>query len=195
MKLTNIIIPALVFGLAVTFTPMLNEAKNPSDIWTREPAVVMAERRAAIHYSFRKDLFSFMSAISRFESGGNIKSVNRYGMLGKYQFHINTLRVIGMPVKRSVFLKNEDIQDRAMILYMKQNREELLPYIQKYSGRKIFGVNITESSILAGAHFAGSTGVINFFKYGRNRRDGNGTRLTYYMSRFSGFNLEQLVDL
>lgn len=142
-----------------------------------------------------KGLFSFMKAVAKLESDGNPKVTSRYGMLGKYQFHINTLRSMGIITSRTKFLNDEMLQDSAMIQYMKDNRADLLPYITRYAGKKYRGIFITESAILAGAHFVGSTGVKNFFIKNTNRRDGNGTTLIKYMSKFTGYNLDKLKEL
>jgi hypothetical protein len=195
--LLRTIIPAALFVGAVLLTPKLpDRGVREKGFFGPDTVVVVADT------SMRKDstpkekeLFSFMNAVAQLESDGNSKVVNRYGMLGKYQFHIKTLRSMGIITSRTKFLNDETLQDSAMIKYMKENRQELLPYIKKYAGKEYKGVYITESAILAGAHFAGSTGVVNFFTKNKNRRDGNGTTLTKYMSKFTGYNLDKLMEL
>lgn len=174
----RMLITAGILAIAIAVTPKLPSKQT--------------EIFAPVHFISVKEtgLSAFLRKLAQLESSNNPVATNRYGMLGKYQFHPATIRSVGLSVTRKQFLNNEELQDTAMIRYLKSNKEELLPYIRKYAGTRYRGVDITESGILAGAHFAGSTGVINFFKYGRNRRDGNGFQLTKYMKTFNGFDLK-----
>lgn len=137
----------------------------------------------------------FIDRISQMESGGNHKIVNRFGMMGKYQFSMVAVRTtLGSRVSREQFLRNPELQDTAMVRLLKIHEGVLEPIIAKYDGKTFKGIKINRASILAGAHFAGAGGVINFFK--SNSRtgtvDANGTSLKYYMSKFSNFNLPSL---
>ena len=60
---------------------------------------------------------------------------------------------------------------------------------EKYSGMNLNGEIITESGILAAAHLSGPESVKTFFKYGKDRTDGNGVRISHYLIKFSGYNL------
>lgn len=137
----------------------------------------------------------FMSRVARIESNGNFRVKNQFGMMGKYQFSPSTVRVLGFKVTEKQFLNNPKIQDSVMLAYMKANHQELEPIIKKYNGKMFKGIRVTRAGILAGAHFAGTTGVINYFKsdehYGTS--DANGTTLRYYMAQFSNFNLPELL--
>ena len=133
----------------------------------------------------------FMERISEIESGGNHRVVNQYGMMGKYQFGMSTVRAVGLQVSRDEFLRNPELQDTAMVRLMKLHEQELKHLIERYEGRVIKGVKITRASVLAGAHFAGAGGVRAFLtnhdEYGTI--DGNGTTLKYYMSKFKDMHL------
>ena len=52
------------------------------------------------------------------------------------------------------------------------------------------GIYITESGILAAAHLAGPGNVKKFFRKGYEFKDGNGTKMTSYLERFSSYKLE-----
>lgn len=137
----------------------------------------------------------FIDRISQMESGGNHRIVNRFGMMGKYQFSMPAVRAtLGSRVSREQFLRNPELQDTAMVRLLKIHERTLEPIIAKYDGKVFKGIKINRASILAGAHFAGAGGVINFFK--TNSRSGtvdaNGTSLRYYMSKFSNFHLPSL---
>lgn len=137
----------------------------------------------------------FIDRISQMESGGNHRIVNRFGMMGKYQFSMPAIRAtLGARVSREQFLRNPELQDTAMVRLLKIHEQVLEPIIAKYDGKTFKGIKINRATILAGAHFAGAGGVINFFKTNSHSGtiDGNGTSLRYYMSKFSNFHLPAL---
>jgi hypothetical protein len=131
----------------------------------------------------------FMEDLGYKESGGRYNIVNQYGYMGKYQFSANTLRLIGIKTTKNQFLNNPKLQDEAMIRLLKHNKEKLQPYIKMYDGKIVKNYVITESGILAAAHLAGAGNVEKYFITGRDFKDGNGTKLTYYMTKFSGYEL------
>lgn len=138
----------------------------------------------------------FMDKIAEIETpGGGYQTVNRYGMMGRYQFSPSTVRILGYDIDNSEFLQNKEIQDSVMISYMKANEKILERLIHRYDGKFIKGVKITRASILAGAHFAGSNGVIAFLTNDSHTGtvDGNGTTLRKYMAYFSDFYLPSLI--
>jgi hypothetical protein len=49
---------------------------------------------------------------------------------------------------------------------------------------------ITESGILAAAHLGGQGSVKRYFKNGKVFKDGNGTKITSYMNKFSGYEIK-----
>ena len=137
----------------------------------------------------------FMDKIAEIETpGGGYQTVNKYGMLGRYQFSPQTVKVLGFNVSRSEFLRNKEMQDSVMVAYMRANEQTLSSVIRQYEGKIIKGIKITRASILAGAHFAGSNGVIAFLNNNSHTGtvDGLGTSLRTYMSRFSDFHLPPL---
>lgn len=135
-----------------------------------------------------KSFIGFKEALGFKESGGDYFTVNTYGYLGKYQFGKETLKMIGVysPAK---FLKNPELQEKAFLANAERNKWILRREINKFSGKKINGVLITESGILAAAHLAGPGNVKKYLRtYGANDfADGYGTTVTYYMKKFSGY--------
>jgi hypothetical protein len=134
----------------------------------------------------------FMNRIADIETpGGGYHTVNKYGMLGRYQFSSQTIHAVGLRVTRQQFLRNRVLQDTAMVRLMEYNEQQLLSYIERYTGRTIKGVRINRASILAGAHFAGANGVKAFLTNDSQTGtvDGFGTSLKKYMSYFSDFHL------
>jgi hypothetical protein len=137
-----------------------------------------------------KDLNKFMKDLGHRESTGRYYAVSKKGYLGKYQFHINTLNDIGIQTSKKEFLVNETLQDSALVLLLKHNKKILQPHIVKHSGKVVNDVEITESGILAAAHLVGAGSVRRYFNSGINKKDGNGVRLTDYLTKFSGYELE-----
>lgn len=134
----------------------------------------------------------FMDEIAKIESpGAGYKAVSSNGMLGRYQFSPSTVRTLGFNVTAQEFLRNKTLQDTVMIHYMKANYRELVALIDRYNGKTVNGVRVTRAGILAGAHFAGTTGVRAFLVSNgtTDLMDGNGTTMSKYMGRFSKFAL------
>ena len=131
----------------------------------------------------------FLNAIGNYESGNRYKITNRFGYMGKYQFGRSTLKGLGYNVTRKEFLNSPVLQERAMLDLLSHNKKILQKYIDYWEGRKIYGKVITESGILAAAHLAGPGNVKRFLRKGENFKDGNGTKLTTYLTHFSGYKL------
>jgi len=138
----------------------------------------------------------FLDRIASIETpGGGYHTVNKFGMMGRYQFSPEAVRAVGLRVSRQQFLKNPELQDTAMVRLMHYNQNELQHYIEKYDGRNFKGIRITRAAILAGAHFAGAGGVKAFFSNTSRTgtRDAFGTTLRKYMAEFSNFHLPVVV--
>ena len=69
------------------------------------------------------------------------------------------------------------------------NKKRLSKYIEKYEGQIVHGILVTESGLLAAAHLGGQGSVKKWFRTGKVRKDGNGVKITNYMQRFGGYNL------
>lgn len=135
-----------------------------------------------------KSFVGFKEALAFKESGGDYFSVNTFGYLGKYQFGKGTLKMIGIN-NPAHFLKNPILQEKAFIANSARNKWILRRDIKNFVGRRINGVLVTESGILAAAHLAGPGSVKKYLRsYGLdNFADGYGTTVQYYMKRFSGY--------
>lgn len=136
-----------------------------------------------------KDHKSFLKKIGHYESSNDYSKVNRWGYMGKYQFHQETLRALDIDVSKKKFLSSPTLQEEAMRKLLTDNKRTLRRYIRKYDGKVVHGVYVTESGILAAAHLGGAGNVINWFRKGEDFKDGNGTPITKYMKVFSGYEL------
>jgi hypothetical protein len=135
-----------------------------------------------------KSFVGFKEALAFKESRGNYTCVNTYGYLGKYQFGKGTLKLIGIH-NPSKFLKDPKLQEKAFIANARRNKWILRRDIKNFVGKKINGVLVTESGILAAAHLAGPGSVKKYLRsYGMNNfADGYGTTVSIYMKKFSGY--------
>ena len=135
------------------------------------------------------ELDNFLSAIGFRESGNRYDITNTFGYMGKYQFGKSTLKGLGYKVSKKEFLNNPNLQEEAMLSLLNHNKEKLQKYIDVYDGKTINGIYITESGILAAAHLGGQGSVRRYFKNGKVFKDGYGTKITSYMSDFSGYDI------
>ena len=131
----------------------------------------------------------FLNAVGHRESSNRYTVVNKWGYMGKYQFGKRTLKNLGYDVSRKEFLNSPHLQEMAMLDLLSHNKKILQSYINTHEGEIIHGTKITESGILAAAHLAGPGNVKRYFKKGKQFKDGNGTKLTSYLTKFSGYKL------
>ncbi|MGK0253602.1 MAG: hypothetical protein ACI9OE_001075 [Mariniflexile sp.] len=135
-----------------------------------------------------KSFVGFKEALAFKESRGDYFVVNTLGYLGKYQFGAETLKLIGIH-NPTLFLKTPELQEKAFIANTERNKWILRRDIKNFAGKKVEGILITESGILAAAHLAGAGSVKKYLRsYGiDNFEDSYGTSISYYMKRFSGY--------
>jgi hypothetical protein len=136
-----------------------------------------------------KDHNSFLNKIGHYESSNDYSRVNRWGYMGKYQFHEETLKAVDINVSKKKFLSSPTLQEEAMTRLLTENKKTLKRFIKKYDGKVVHGVYVTESGILAAAHLGGAGNVMKWFRKGEDFKDANGTPITKYMRIFSGYNL------
>jgi hypothetical protein len=136
------------------------------------------------------ELYNFLEAIGFRESGNRYDVTNKWGYMGKYQFGKSTLKGLGFRVTRKEFLSNPQLQEEAMMALLLHNKEKLQKYIDIFDGKTVNGMYITESGILAAAHLGGQGSVKRYFKNGRVFKDGLGTKITTYMQKFSGYDIQ-----
>ena len=138
----------------------------------------------------QQQLDSFLTAVGFRESGNRYDITNKWGYMGKYQFGRSTLKGLGFKVTKKEFLSNPQLQEEAMMALLLHNKEKLQKYIDVFDGQTINGMLITESGILAAAHLGGQGSVKRYFKNGKVFKDGYGTKITSYMEKFSGYDIQ-----
>lgn len=135
-----------------------------------------------------KTFTGFKEALAFKESQGRYTLINSLGYMGKYQFGRAALRAIGIH-DSSEFLRNPRLQEKAFKALLAKNKWELRKEIEKYDGKVVNGVAVTESGILAAAHLGGAGSVKKFFRSNGKRaiKDNYGTSLQSYMKKFGGY--------
>lgn len=151
----------------------------------------------AINVPFKGKFFiGFKEAVAFKESQGKYNKVNTLGYLGKYQFGMETLKTIG--VNDSLyFLNNHKLQEKAFVTLLSKNKYDLKEYIERYNGKIINGVKITESGILAAAHLGGPGSVIKFLETNgkRVKKDSYGTSVRTYLRDFAGYETKGIIPV
>ncbi len=141
-----------------------------------------------------KFFIGYKEALAFKESQGKYHKINTLGYLGKYQFGVETLKSIGIHDSMA-FLKNPKLQEKAFVALLQKNKWLLRDEIEKYCGKVVGGVYITESGILAAAHLGGVGSVKRYFKSNGERyfRDNYGTSIRSYMKKFGGYDTKGII--
>jgi len=141
-----------------------------------------------------QSLNAFKEVLGFKESQNDYSKVNTLGYLGKYQFGRTTLEMIGI-YDTNLFLNTPELQEKAFFANTERNKWILRKDIKRFVGKRINGVVVTESGILAAAHLSGAGGVKKYLRsYGAEGfSDAFGTSIKYYMKRFAGFDTSSIV--
>lgn len=141
-----------------------------------------------------KFFIGFKEAVAFKESQGKYQKINSLGYMGKYQFGLETLKTIGVNDSVS-FLNSPKLQEKAFVALLSKNKWELKDEIEKYSGKIVSGVKITESGILAAAHLGGPGSVKRFLNSNgyRKCKDNYGTSVKTYMRDFGGYETSGII--
>lgn len=134
------------------------------------------------------NFIGFKEALAFKESQGNYQAVNSLGYLGKYQFGKSTLERFRIYDTES-FLQNPELQEDAFRALCSLNKWILIRDIKRSVGKKINGVEITESGILAAAHLSGAGNVKKYLRSNgaKTFSDAYGSSVQLYMKKFSGY--------
>ncbi len=141
-----------------------------------------------------KSFLGFCYDLGFSESSGNYRAVNRLGYLGKYQFGRSTLNWVGIH-NTSRFLNSPLLQEKAFEALISKNKWVLRDYIDRFDGRTINGVKITESGLLAAAHLGGAGNVMKFLDSNGEVvfKDANHVPITRYMKRFVDYDVSEIL--
>ncbi|MEP0133799.1 MAG: hypothetical protein ABJJ25_06215 [Eudoraea sp.] len=177
-----------------------SEVKVPETLKVKEPTLVLFPKNRTTFNStsvtppfLGSCYIGFKEALAFRESQGNYFIINTLGYLGKYQFGIGTLQLMGV-YSATKFLNDPSLQEKVFYTNISRNKWILRKYIKYFVGKKVKGVEITESGILAAAHLAGPGNVIKYlYSNGiRDVKDAYGTSLADYLKKFSGYDISEI---
>lgn len=195
MKKTILILGCLVLVIFVSsFTKDKNNYSKNSRITEVMSTVPTEEESIFLEYNnipFVGKMYNgFREAVAFKESQGQYDIVNSLGYLGKYQFGRTTLERFNIyDTKR--FLNTPKLQEQAFLALCSLNKWILRKDIERSVGKKIDGIKITESGILAAAHLSGAGNVKKFLRSGGDFAftDAFGSSIRNYLKHFSGYDL------
>lgn len=172
----------------------------PETLKVKEPTPVLFPKDRTIMQStmvvppfLGTSFVGFKEALAFKESQGDYFTINTLGYLGKYQFGIGTLQLMGV-YNATKFLNDPTLQEKVFRTNMARNKWILRNDIRRFAGKKIRGIEISESGILAAAHLAGPGNVKKFLRsYGEwDVADDYGTTIFHYLKRFSGYDVSAI---
>jgi len=201
MKKIILIISLVIITISISsFTKVEIKKSNTYDNNCVRPIQMITtvstleESKNTIKVPFTGNSFvGFKDALGFKESRNRYYIVNTLGYLGKYQFGRSTLKRLKI-YNTLNFLKNSKQQEDAFIALCAINKHILRKDIKRSVGRKINGIRITESGILAAAHLGGAGNVKKYLRSGgtTNFSDAYGSSIQYYMKKFSGFDVSSV---
>ncbi len=141
-----------------------------------------------------KSFTGFKQALAFKESRIDYNCVNTLGYLGKYQFGSSTLKRINIHNTKK-FLKDASLQEDAFLALLSVNKWILRKDIKRSVGKRIKGILITESGILAASHLAGAGNVKKYLRSGgkTNFKDAYGSNIEHYLKKFAGYDTSFIV--
>ena len=94
------------------------------------------------------------------------------------------------------FLNDPALQEKTFETNIARNKWILRRDIKRFNGKRIRGVEITESGILAAAHLAGAGNVKKYLRsYGKNDvADAYGSSISYYIRKFAGYDISIIAQ-
>ncbi|NNC69217.1 MAG: hypothetical protein HKN90_00145 [Flavobacteriaceae bacterium] len=166
------------------------EYNVPSEnaIYTVLPTGLIETNEEVLSPITGKTFIGFKEAVGFKESQGRYSTVNTFGYLGKYQFGKSTLKRFKI-YDTVEFLKDAELQEDAFEALCSVNKWILIRDIKRSVGKRIKGIRITESGILAAAHLAGAGNVKKFLRSNGTFQfsDAYGTTIEQYLKKFAGY--------
>ena len=202
-KWIGVTIPLIIASLLWSFSYKPNEVQVPQLLKVNEPTEVLFPKNdisPATLTMFKMPPFlgasyiGFKEALAFKESSGNYFITNTLGYLGKYQFGIGTLQLMGV-YNPTRFLNDPVLQEQVFHTNIARNKWILRKDIKRFVGKNIGGIAITESGMLAAAHLAGAGNVKKYLRsWGAyDVSDSYGTNIAKYMKTFSGYDTSHII--
>lgn len=192
--------PLIITFILLSFGFVSTRVEVPEALKVTEPTeVLFPQNKASYEITIVAPPFlgssyvGFKEALAFKESSGDYFITNTLGYLGKYQFGIGTLQLIGVNDATS-FLNNPELQEKVFHANIARNKWILRRDIKRFEGKWIKGTKVTESGMLAAAHLAGAGNVKKYLRsYGRyDLKDSYGTNMAKYIRKFSGYDVSNV---
>ncbi|MEM9141401.1 MAG: hypothetical protein AAGA86_00345 [Bacteroidota bacterium] len=192
--------PLVLLFILMGFESGPNAVQVPKSLKITEPTkVLFPQNETAIRATLIAPPFlgtsyiGFKEALAFKESQGDYFTVNTLGYLGKYQFGIGTLQLMGV-YNATRFLADPVLQEKVFYTNLSRNKWILRRDLRRFVGTRMGGVVITESGVLAAAHLAGPGNVKKFLRsYGQvDSSDEYGSTIGEYMRKFSGYDVSHV---
>ena len=181
--------------ISITICVIVIYVIEPTVEYIYPPSKIINERITQLNDS-SMTLNNLLEQIKYVESRNNYEA-NREGSQywGAYQIGYEERKVAGYgDIPKYAFLNHPEIQDACMINLMKHNYKVLKKYIDRYSGKIVGGILVTESGIVAMAH-TGAGNVINFLESNGRiiGKDAMGTKCTIYL-KLAGYDISKIKN-
>ncbi|WP_457619152.1 peptidoglycan-binding protein LysM [Lutibacter sp.] len=192
MKKVTVFFSLLFLGIIISSFSKDKKIANTTYYFAKEISSVPTEKESfSKNYNipFVGNSFNgFKEAVAFKESQGNYNEVNTLGYLGKYQFGKSTLKRFNI-YNTQYFLNTPKLQEEAFIALCSVNKWILRKDIKRSVGKKINGIKVTESGILAAAHLAGAGNVKKYLRSNGKYtfKDAYGSSVQNYLQQFSGY--------
>ncbi|MEX0273236.1 MAG: hypothetical protein AB3N16_02550 [Flavobacteriaceae bacterium] len=192
-----------VLMILVGFGGGPKQVRVPDSLRVTEPIVVDHPKKQAVFTPvfvappfLGTSYIGFKEALAFKESRGDYFTINALGYMGKYQFGHGTLELLGVNNTRD-FLFDPELQEKAFYTNLSRNKWILRKDLKRFVGKRIAGVHVTESGVLAAAHLAGPGNVKKFLRsYGaKDVSDEFGTSIMEYMRKFSGYDVSHIPSV
>lgn len=195
--------PLIVMFIFISFGFKNQEVTVPETLKVKEPTKVLFPKNKTYFTNLiivppflGSSYIGFKEALAFKESQGNYFVTNTLGYLGKYQFGVETLELMGV-YNPTIFLNDPVLQERVFYTNVSRNKWILRRDIQRFVGKKIGGIVVTESGMLAAAHLAGAGNVQKYLRsYGSyNVEDAYGSTVSKYLKKFSGYDISYVSPM
>ncbi len=197
-KWISVICPLIMILMLASFgTSPKKIIQVPESLLVKEPTPVLFPKDRTIMPASMvippfvgSSFVGFKEALAFKESQGDYFTINTLGYLGKYQFGIGTLQLMGV-YNATKFLNDPTLQEKVFRTNLARNKWILRKDIRRFVGKRIRGIEISESGILAAAHLAGPGNVKKYLRsYGQlDVADAYGTSISHYLKKFSGYDV------
>ncbi|HEA22431.1 MAG TPA: hypothetical protein ENH87_16140 [Pricia antarctica] len=201
-KWIRLSVPLIITSIFLSFgfqpkkevkVPEFLKVNKPTEVLFPKNKILKAKMLMAPPF-LGSSYIGFKEALAFKESSGNYFIINTLGYLGKYQFGIGTLQLMGV-YDATRFLNDPMLQEQVFHTNIARNKWILRKDIERFVGKNIGGIVITESGMLAAAHLAGAGNVKKYLRsWGAfDVSDSYGTNISHYMKKFSGYDVTHII--